>query len=143
MISGSIIINNPENYSVSFCIESWTRNVLNELHVRIHHIEITLLSIQAIQALNNQYFQNNCPTDTITFNIDEQIDNQYIEMGDIYLCPDHIKANANRWKVPIDQEFKIVIIHSLLHLIGDVDSTPVSAHKMRQRQANIYAKLTS
>lgn len=107
------------------------------LNLNVHYIEITLLPELAIQQLNSQYFNVDEATDTITFNLTP---NEAIT-GDIYLCPSIIKKNAEKFSCSYEKEFRIVLIHSFLHLLGHDDQTPDSFEAMKQKQESIYEAL--
>ena len=134
-----IIINNDQSsIPVNFDIAHFSLAVCQHLQLVFDHLEITLLSPAAIQVMNFDYFKNDTPTDTISFNLspDEGI------TGDIYLCPDVIYENSKRYATQFNEEFKIVIIHSLLHLQGHTDETTDDHEKMNQLQQNIYQELS-
>ena len=107
------------------------------MNISADHIEITLMSSTDIQQLNHDYFDNNCPTDTITFNLDG-----HDKITGIYVCPDVIQSNAIEWNTDLEEEFKIVLIHSILYLIGYTDTTEATFSKMKSKQIEIYNALT-
>ena len=116
---------------------AFANQLSHHLALNFHYIEITLLSEQDIKSLNTEYFKVNEATDTITFNLTP---NEAIT-GDIYLCPSIIKKNALKFNCSYEKEFRIVLIHSFLHLIGHDDQTLESFDTMKQKQEAIYEDL--
>ena len=106
-------------------------------NISFDHIEITFLMPSDSAQMNQQYFDNPVPTDTITLRLSEAP----LITGDIYLCPDVIHNNAKDYQSSTDKELKIVLIHSILHLIDYTDDTPESAKVMAEKQHEIYRQL--
>ena len=59
-------------------------------------------------------------TDIITFDYSE---NQIIS-GDIFISLDTVADNAKRFGVSFEEELNRIMIHGILHLIGQDDQTP-------------------
>ena len=77
------------------------------------------------QKLNYHYFNKNLPTDVITVplyrNLEEinKLDKNENEiLGDLFLNRNLIKENAFKYKKTLVEEFQLVLIHGLLHLVG-------------------------
>lgn len=137
----SIIINDEQTDITDwpFNIQSFTFTVLNHLNLLVDYIEITCLPEPLIQQLNDQYFNVNEPTDTISFNLTP---NDPIT-GDIYLCPSIIQKNAAMYNTSFETELKTVIIHSILHLTGDTDDTDEGFRAMQTKQQLILTAIES
>lgn len=122
-----------------FDIRDITLQTIDYLQLSVTLIDITLLSTTAIQAMNHAYFKVNTPTDTISFSLtpDAPI------TGDVYLCPSVIRKNAQTHNVSFSDEFKTVIIHSVLHLMGMNDDTNDAFLAMKKKQDHILSVLRS
>ena len=77
------------------------------------------------QKLNYHYFNKNLPADVITVplykSLEEinKLDNNENEiLGDLFLNRNLIKENAFKYKKTLVEEFQLVLIHGLLHLVG-------------------------
>jgi len=77
------------------------------------------------QKLNYHYFNKNLPADVITVplyrNLKEinKLDKKENEiLGDSFLNRNLIKENAFKYKKTLVEEFQLVLIHGLLHLVG-------------------------
>lgn len=86
------------------------------------------LSIEGIIEMNNQYLQHDYPTDVISFDFSEEFG---VFGGDIFLCPEVIKLNAEDLNVEYSEELLRVIIHGLLHFIGFDDTDEDLQSEMR------------
>lgn len=138
-ILSKIIINNIINLDISFDLQDYASKVCRLLSLNIHLLEFTLLPSQDIKKMNNEHFQNDVPTDTISFNLST---NELIT-GDVYLCTDVIKKNSDEYGESFEKELKIVIIHSILHIIGYEDNNETSRKEMLLKQNQIYQQLSN
>jgi len=138
----SVFINNEQSeieLPDKFDSLEFINRVLNYLNLTIDYIEITYLDTETIKNLNNEYFKVNSETDTISFNLTPESD----ITGDIYLCPKVIKANSVEFNTGYINEFKTVIIHSILHLTGQTDTTEASYKDMKSKQEAILKALSN
>ena len=73
-----------------------------------------------LNALKKEYFNQDHFTDIITFNLEDE--GNPIE-GEIYISMDRIEDNSNTFGTSLENEFKRIFIHGLLHLCGYDDQT--------------------
>ena len=73
-----------------------------------------------LNALKKEYFNQDHFTDIITFNLEDK--GNPIE-GEIYISMDRIEDNSNTFSTSLENEFKRIFIHGLLHLCGYDDQT--------------------
>ena len=59
--------------------------------------------------------------------------------GDILISIDRVGENARTYGVPFEQELHRVIIHGVLHLLGQGDKSPDEATEMRRQEAEALA----
>tara|TARA_Y100000746_G_C15302163_1_gene366138 strand:+ start:117 stop:554 length:438 start_codon:yes stop_codon:yes gene_type:complete len=92
------------------------------LHTIIDHekkefdlVSIILENDEYLRMLKKQYFNQNIYTDVISFNLEEN--NNPID-GEIYISIPRVIDNANKYNTNFNNEFKRILIHGLLHLIG-------------------------
>ena len=62
--------------------------------------------------------------------------------GEIYISIDDILENSKQYKVTFNNEFKRVIIHGVLHLLGFEDDTKIEKTQMTKLE-NINMAFTS
>ena len=101
----------------------------------IHGEKISLRSLHVItvddayiRTLHRQYLHKNSSTDVITFQWDEEDERE----GEIYICLDQAKLNAEEYGVTLEKEIARLIIHGLLHLNGYDDKDDAGKQQMRQ-----------
>ena len=90
--------------------------------------------------LKKEYFNIDHFTDIISFNLEEKGDP--IE-GEIYISMDRIEDNANKYEVTIENEFKRILVHGLLHLVGYGDLTLKEKEDMKIQEDYYLKKHTS
>ena len=83
------------------------------------------VSAETSRKLNKKNFNKNYPTDVLTVplynNLSEikKLDKNYNEvLGDLFLNRTLIKENAKRYDKKLVEEYQLVLLHGLLHLIG-------------------------
>ena len=92
-----------------------------------NYIFVELHSINKIESknLNNDYFDKNYSTDVITLPIFKNYKcllhsnfKENVILGDIFICKDELKINAEKYKKTLNEELQLVLVHGLLHLLG-------------------------
>ncbi len=86
-----------------------------------YRVSLTLVSMDEIQKLNKKYRDTDKPTDVLTFAFEEAdvIQNdEYIDLGNIILCPEVAKTQASNFHHPVTRELAFLFIHGLLHAFG-------------------------
>lgn len=86
-------------------------------------ITLTCVSLGEMQALNEEHMGKDRPTDVLSFPADASIARMnasrgWIEKGDIVLCPDYARDEADRRGVEAREEFVRLIAHGVLHIYG-------------------------
>ena len=72
--------------------------------------------------INRRYLSHDYYTDIITFDYTDT--EKKIISGDLMISIDTVRANAQAFGVPFENELARVIIHGVLHLLGYGDKTP-------------------
>lgn len=76
-----------------------------------------------MKRLNKESRGRDYPTDVISFAWREDRAYRGANLGEIYLCPEVLRSQANRWGVSYQEEFRRMLAHGLLHLaLYDHDS---------------------
>jgi len=85
-------------------------------------LNITFVGKTKIKNLNKKYRKINSPTDVLSFPIWKNLacvpKKGLVNLGDIVVCPEIVKTNAQKLKNDYNQELSHIIKHSLNHLIG-------------------------
>jgi probable rRNA maturation factor len=92
-------------------------------------ISIMIVSDRRMASLHRRFMNEPGPTDVITF-----------QHGEIFISADTAKRNARRFGDSLAHEFRLYVVHGLLHLHGFDDRDPAGARKMAGAQRKILAK---
>ena len=97
-----------------------SNSVLADFSKNNSTINIIISNDEFLRKLKKDFFDVDAYTDVISFNLEDQGEN--ID-GEIYISWDRVNENASRYKQTVASEFKRVIIHGILHLLGYDDQT--------------------
>ena len=89
------------------------------------HFTIHSLNESESKKLNQKTFNKNKPTDVLSFPLYNDIEainqldqSMHEDMGDMFICRNVIKKNAEIYDKDFVEELQYIVIHGLLHLIG-------------------------
>ena len=92
---------------------------------RNFHFTVHSLNENESKKLNQKTFNKNKPTDVLSFPLYNDIEainqldqSKYEDMGDMFICRNVIKKNAEIYEKDFVEELQYIVIHGLLHLIG-------------------------
>jgi probable rRNA maturation factor len=79
-------------------------------------------------------------TDVIAFSLDRPTADAPL-VGDVYIAPEVVRAQARRLSVPIREEFARVLVHGVLHTVGHdhPEDNRRESSAMWQRQERLVA----
>ena len=92
-----------------------------------------------LQDLKNKFFNIDRTTDVIAFRLNEY-QKKEIE-GEIYICLEVAKENAQYYNEPYEREIARLIIHGGLHLLGYADGTKVEQQEMKNLEEKYLKEL--
>ena len=122
MITVRLEYDNTEKPDIN---ENWVRSVCENILMDSNHDEASITFIfsndDKLRKLKKEYFGEDVFTDTISFNLEEESDP--IE-GEVYISLERVSENAHTFQQDFITEYKRVIIHSCLHLLGYNDELP-------------------
>ena len=116
--------NIDENWVSSIC-----ENIFLDSKVNEAFITIIFSNDYKLRKLKKEYFGEDVFTDTISFNLEEEDDP--IE-GEVYISLERVSENAHTFQQDFITEYKRVIIHGCLHLLGYNDELPEDKTKMTE-----------
>ena len=108
-------------------IKQLYHEIISQENVNVANLTLVLSNRAYLNTLKREYFKKNHYTDVIAFNLNDKDEDIF---GEIYVSIDDIKYNSIKFKNTFDNEFKRVIIHGLLHIIGYKDDTDSEKKKM-------------
>ena len=92
---------------------------------RNFHFTVHSLNESESKKLNQKTFNKNKPTDVLSFPLYNDIEainqldqSMHEDMGDMFICRNVIKKNAEIYEKDFVEELQDIVIHGLLHLIG-------------------------
>ena len=94
-------------------------------------VAVLITGSREIQQLNQRFRGKNKPTDVLSFPREEG--------GDIAICADIARTNADRFGHPAASEMKVLILHGMLHLAGYDHETDNG--RMEEKESRLRAQL--
>jgi len=97
--------------------------------------ELIIVDNETIAKINKEYRNIDKPTDVLSFPL-EALENMPI--GSIIISADKVREKSKEFGHSIEDEFKLLLIHGLLHLIGydhEIDNG-----EMREKEEEIIKK---
>ncbi|MDQ4026437.1 MAG: rRNA maturation RNase YbeY [Actinomycetota bacterium] len=82
-------------------------------------IEMSVLFVdsESIRRLNAKFLGADYATDVLAFPMMED-DEDWVMLGDVYVCPEVARDNAARLGHSLDRELEMLVVHGILHLLG-------------------------
>ncbi|GAB6077458.1 rRNA maturation RNase YbeY [Hydrogenobaculum acidophilum] len=80
-------------------------------------LDIYITSDEEIKELNKNYRQKDKPTDVLSFNINEFVENYYY-LGEIVISYETAQRQALEYEASIEQEMTRLLVHGIVHLMG-------------------------
>ena len=122
-----------DNTGISDIDEKWVHSVCENILMDSKQDEASITFIfshdDKLRKLKKEYFGEDVFTDTISFNLEEESDP--IE-GEVYISLERVSENAHSFQQDFITEYKRVIIHGCLHLLGYNDELPEDKTKMTE-----------
>ena len=130
MINVQLEYDNVEKPNID---ENWIRSVCENILMDSNQDKASITFIfsndDKLRKLKKEYFGEDVFTDTISFNLEEESDP--IE-GEVYISLERVSENAHTFQQDFITEYKRVIIHGCLHLLGYNDELPEDKTKMTE-----------
>lgn len=103
-------------------------------------LSIALVDDKEMKKLNKKYRGKNSPTDVLSFS-EEKTPAGFGDnfLGEIILGYDQIARQAKENKKTLNEELRFILIHGLLHLIGETDDTEEERTRMIKKGEGLIA----
>lgn len=111
--------------------KQWISSIIQQEGFTIDTLNYIFCSDEYLLKINQEYLQHDTYTDIITFDQSEEED---IIVGDIFISIDRIRDNSKTFNVSEYDELCRVLIHGVLHLMGQGDKTEEEKSIMRKRE---------
>lgn len=116
-------------------VRLWVAEVVQRRGKHVGNLSYLFCDDEHILEVNRQFLDHDTYTDIITF---DYVAADLIS-GDILISVDRVGENARTYGVPFEQELHRVVIHGVLHLLGQGDKSPDESAEMRRQEAEALA----
>ena len=111
-------------------VKKWITDLIKAQNKKVGDISYLFCDDAYLIEVNRTYLDHDTYTDIITF---DYVEGDTIS-GDILISVERLKENAQLFNTTFDQELHRVIIHGVLHLLGQGDKTEAEAAQMRKKE---------
>lgn len=111
-------------------VKKWVSEVVKAQGKKVGQIGYLFCDDAYLIEVNRTYLNHDTYTDIITF---DYVVGDIIS-GDIMISVERVKENASQFNTSFEQELHRVIIHGVLHLLGQKDKTESEAAEMRKKE---------
>lgn len=130
-------------------IRSFILAVCKVLNLNNCEFSVSFVDSQKMREINKEFRSIDDATDILSFAVEDSEDgfdfivpkNHKRNIGDMLLCIDVLKQNAQTFDVPQKQELQRLLIHGLLHLTGYNHLTNDMSEPMLIKQEQILKQL--
>lgn len=116
-------------------MKRWVAEVIKRRGGSVGNINYLFCDDEYLIGVNRQYLQHDTYTDIITF---DYVAGGLVS-GDIMISVERVGENAVSFGVPFEQELHRVIIHGVLHLLGQGDKSEAEEYEMRRQEEEALA----
>ena len=95
-------------------------------------IELIITDNESIQSLNQTHRDINKPTDVLSFPL--EFDLPKMPAGSIVISKDFVEQKANEYGHTYQDEFFLLFIHGLLHLVGYDHEVDNGEHRQKEEE---------
>lgn len=138
----NLLITNETNEKIEMDdkLESVIKTVLETEGLSLaYEVSITFVDKDEIHQLNKEFRKADRPTDVLSFPMDRDFMVEGVDamLGDIVICMDVAKEQANDLGHSLDREIMYLTCHSTLHLLGYDHMTDYEKREMRSREKEV------
>jgi len=116
-------------------VKRWITAIVNAQNKRVGNIGYLFCDDAYLINVNRTYLNHDTYTDIITF---DYVEGNVIS-GDIMISVERVRENAALFNSSFEQELRRVIIHGVLHLLGQADKSDEEAAEMRKKEESALA----
>ena len=116
-------------------VKKWILAVVGAQGKRVGNLNYLFCDDSYLINVNRTYLNHDTYTDIITFDYVEG----NVVSGDILISVERVSENATLFNSSFEQELQRVIIHGVLHLLGQADKSDEDAAEMRRKEESALA----
>ena len=107
-------------------------------------LSVSFAGLEEIHTLNREYRGVDRPTDVLSFPMYERGElprEGLIELGDVVICRDKAKEQAEEYGHSYERELIYLFVHSVFHLLGYDHEDDEEKKEMRSKEESVMEKL--
>ncbi len=110
-------------------------------------VSVVLGNDEYIHGLNRQYRDKDCPTDVLSFALNEGDEPDIVDgpeevlLGDIIISIETATRQAEEYAHSLERELAYLTIHGMMHLLGYDHMTEEDKEEMRQEEEHVLSLL--
>ena len=113
-------------------LKKWISAIIKFYGKKVGDIGYLFCDDDYLIEVNRTYLNHDTYTDIITFDYVEK----NVISGDIMISVERVRENATVFETSFEDELHRVIIHGILHLLGQGDKTKEEAEEMRKKESD-------
>mgnify|MGYP001817540816 FL=1 len=104
-------------------------------------MSILVIDDAAIRAINRDYLGKDCPTNVISFAMQEGEGVQNDLLGDVVISAETAARDAAEAQTSFESELCFLLLHGVLHLLGydHERGTRAEAKRMEEREREVFS----
>lgn len=118
-------------------LRRWITRVVEDAGMLVGEIGYVFCSDENLLKVNQHFLNHDTYTDIITF---DYVSGDVVS-GDIMISVDRVHENAKKFHQPFVRELHRVVIHGVLHLLGQADKSEAEGKEMRAKEEAALALL--
>ncbi|WP_321311544.1 rRNA maturation RNase YbeY [Halarcobacter sp.] len=122
-----IDLDNQTEYNVNI---TSIENIANDLTKK--DIELIIVDNNAIKELNKEHRNIDKATDVLSFPLEFEMPD--MPLGSIVISIDFVEEKAKEYNHSLEDEFKLLFIHGLLHLVGFDHEVDDGEHRKKEEE---------
>ena len=111
-------------------VKKWISSIIKSQGKKVGDIGYLFCDDAYLVEANQAYLNHDTYTDIITF---DYVEGDVIS-GDIMISVERVRENAETFNSSFEDELHRVIIHGILHLLGQGDKSKADAEMMRKKE---------
>lgn len=126
----------------------YLNKVLSEIKLSNVEFSVSFINEVNMKRMNRKFRDIDDSTDILSFAAEDDDGFGFISagrrkrvLGDMLICPEVLRRNAQTFKVTENEELRRLLIHGVLHLSGENHQTNNPSEPMLIKQEKILSKL--
>jgi probable rRNA maturation factor len=119
-------------------VKAVVKQVLTMECTKCDEVSVYFVNTKTISSLHKQFFGDSSTTDTISFPLDLDKDENYRILGEVFVCPKTGVDYASEYQSDAYFEITLYLVHGLLHLLGydDLGKKEIEMRHAEHRHMN-------